>query len=305
MALPLPLLHVQHQENTTVEGGSTSTGVYNIRPLNTVLTNTITGASLASNQITLAAGTYFIDAAVSGNSGRQQKLLLWNDSDSSFAVIGQVSYSNSTALTDCSVVMRGRFTIAAEKTFELQHYTTTGRASTGMGLATDDGTTEVYADVLIWEINGDELDSIHVKEELATTGDGGGSAAGAFQVRALTDVKHNTITGASLGSNQVTLPAGTYQVSGTSTNLDGGNSNLNIYNTTTSAYIAFGSNIAHPDTPDTGAMNRLGGQFVLEAESVLELRYWTSTARSSIGLGFSVDDGEIESYSDLIFTKVA
>lgn len=148
MAATVEILHIQDQKATTVDGGSNTGGSDIARTLNTVLTNEITGASLGSNQITLPAGTYFIDAIVAARGHNRSRLVLYNTSDSADEVIGMNHLCDPSA-GHVAVKLMGVFTIAAEKVFELRHFTTTTIASTGFGLAADDGTTEVYADVVI------------------------------------------------------------------------------------------------------------------------------------------------------------
>ena len=59
-----PFLHIQDQKPQGTHGGTFTSGAWRTRDLNTVLTNTITGASLATNQITLPAGKYYVEADV-------------------------------------------------------------------------------------------------------------------------------------------------------------------------------------------------------------------------------------------------
>ena len=56
-------LHIQDQKPQGTNGGTFTSGAWRTRDLNTVLTNTITGASLADNQITLPAGKYYVEAS--------------------------------------------------------------------------------------------------------------------------------------------------------------------------------------------------------------------------------------------------
>jgi len=63
------LLHVIEEQAAGTNGhndGNFVSGAYRTRVLNKVLTNEISGASVASNQITLPAGTYFIEAQSPG-----------------------------------------------------------------------------------------------------------------------------------------------------------------------------------------------------------------------------------------------
>jgi len=153
------LLHVRDQKTNGTGGGTCTLGSYQTRTLNTEVTNEITGASLATNQITLPAGTYFIDATcpftgLSANNGWfTAKAKLRNVTDGSDTIIG-TNASIEQASNDgmgglCTV--RGRFTIAAEKAFELQQRIGAETSAT-FGAAASFSDIEVYADVMIWKI---------------------------------------------------------------------------------------------------------------------------------------------------------
>jgi hypothetical protein len=55
------LLHVRDEKSNGTAGGGSTSGSYETRTLNTVMTNEVSGASLTSNQIILPSGTYFIN----------------------------------------------------------------------------------------------------------------------------------------------------------------------------------------------------------------------------------------------------
>lgn len=147
------LLHVRDEKATTTQGGNSSTGA-NTRDLNTVLTNEITGASLASNQITLPVGTYYIEASAPAyGNGNNHRAYLYNVDDASIEVLGVNGRTESGSSDDHTThsFVYGRFTIAAEKDFELRHYHSTGNTN-GFGRAVNDGEVEVYTDVRIWKV---------------------------------------------------------------------------------------------------------------------------------------------------------
>lgn len=147
-------LHVRDEKAAGTEGGAATSGAWRTRTLNTVVTNEITGASLASNQITLPAGTYYIIASAPSFSANMHKAKLRNISDGSDTIIGTSERSDSDGGENDqtrSLVM-GRFTIAAEKIFELQHRTNGNNGTNGFGLASDLAVVEVYAEVEIWKL---------------------------------------------------------------------------------------------------------------------------------------------------------
>ena len=146
------LLHVRDEKAAPNSGGTGSTS-FTARDLNTVMTNEITGASLASNQITLPAGTYYIQASAPVYNSDSHKIKLRNTTDSSDTIIGSSERGGTTSNSQSRSILSGRFTIAAQKVFEIQHrLDTTGAGSDGLGVRSNMSVTEVYTDVQIWKV---------------------------------------------------------------------------------------------------------------------------------------------------------
>jgi predicted ATPase len=142
--ISVPSMHLQHQEAQNTDGGGITSGAWRTMTVNTQVTNTITGASLAANAITLPAGTYYLSASqnVSGTARSQAR-------------IRQTSGTPATLLTGISnyagnieISVSGFFTLASSQTIELQVQVGSTSASNGQGLADNFG-TEVYNNVLI------------------------------------------------------------------------------------------------------------------------------------------------------------
>ena len=146
------LLHVRDEKSSGTQGGAFTSGSFITRTLNTVMTNEISGASLASNQITLPAGTYFIFASAIGLQCSSHTAKLRNITDSSDTLIGSVEYASSGAAVTSHSFVIGRFTIASQKVFELQHRCGSTQATNGFGNAAGFSVVEVYADVQIWKV---------------------------------------------------------------------------------------------------------------------------------------------------------
>jgi len=145
------LLHVRDEKSASTNGGSSSAG-YQTRTLNTVVTNEITGASLSSNQITLPAGTFFIEAYAVAYKTDQNIISFYNVTDSSYDIFGRNNYSSSAHAVQTVNLLKQRFTISSQKVFELQHYIASARSqSNGLGVA-NGSNTNIYSDVLIWRI---------------------------------------------------------------------------------------------------------------------------------------------------------
>lgn len=137
-------LHVQDQKAQNTPGGSATVGVQT-RVLNTTLINTIAGASLASNQITLPAGTYDIKAWATVRDVDRNRAALYNVTDAAIAILG--SSEDATTNLNSKSVISGRLTITATKVFEVRHYCQLAVATNGLGIETNFAGQEIYADV--------------------------------------------------------------------------------------------------------------------------------------------------------------
>lgn len=142
--------HAQEQEPSGTEAGSSVAGI-NVRILNTILTNTISGASLSSNQITLPAGSYYIRAKAPQVQSANSKLSLYNVTSSSYAIIGQAGFAGSAA--GAINTAEGIITINASSTFQLNHFMNIATATNGLGsYVPGSGLIEVYSDIEIWKL---------------------------------------------------------------------------------------------------------------------------------------------------------
>ena len=148
-----PLLHIRDEQANNTQGGDFTAGAWRKRTLNTVKTNEISGASLASSQITLPAGTYEILARAPAFSVNAHKAKLRNTTDSSDTIIGSNAHASGTYGGHTDGWIRGRFTIAGTKVFELQHYAGTTRETNGFGITSNFSVIEVYAEVWIKQVS--------------------------------------------------------------------------------------------------------------------------------------------------------
>jgi hypothetical protein len=138
---------------TTVDGGASIAGTQT-RDLNTEVTDTGNHCTLSSNQFTLDEGTWYIKASAPAFSVGRNKLFLYNISDSQNEPnITSTSANVSSAVSaQTTASLMGEFIISASKTFRIDHYTTVVKAINGLGVATLDGTTEIYTVVELWKI---------------------------------------------------------------------------------------------------------------------------------------------------------
>ncbi len=100
--------------------------------------------SVASSVITLQAGTYDLMAFATSFHCRRHRLRLQNTSDASTTLIGVNNYNTDGQDNASYSNVHGRFTITAEKNFELQHYCTLTKTTNGLGVKTNTAEDEVF-----------------------------------------------------------------------------------------------------------------------------------------------------------------
>lgn len=148
--------YLSDQKASGTQGGSSVAGTQT-RTLNTIVDSTGIVGSLSSNQFTLPAGTYKIDASCPAYYVARHRARIRNITDGTTALLGTSEYalSNGTGNNDAPQTrsfISGEIVITSSKTFELQHYTQNSTATTGLGAASSSGENEVYATVTITKI---------------------------------------------------------------------------------------------------------------------------------------------------------
>lgn len=133
-------------------GGTATSGSYQTRTLNTLSDPTGIVTSLASNQFTLPAGEYYIEASAPSFNCEMNKIRIQNTTDSTTPLLGVPSYSRVTTNASTPAFLSGSIVITSTKTFELQHRVGSTQATTGFGLAASFGDNEVYAIVKITKV---------------------------------------------------------------------------------------------------------------------------------------------------------
>lgn len=121
------------------DGGSSTAGSWLVRDINVL--SSVSWASLATNQITLQAGTYCVFFGAPGLGTESHQIKLTNVTDT-IDYLGQDAY-NGAATTTFSFGL-AVFVLVAAKVFEIRHRFGFGRATDGLGRAGDFG-VEVYS----------------------------------------------------------------------------------------------------------------------------------------------------------------
>ncbi len=122
------------QKATDAAGGSTSTGTFNVRDLNTELVDDDNIVSISSNQFTLQAGTYLLRASAPAYKAARHQIIIWNATDSSVAIVGTSEYCHQTNGNMTRSFAQGRATIGAAKAFEIRHRVGNAETTYGFGV---------------------------------------------------------------------------------------------------------------------------------------------------------------------------
>lgn len=134
---------VRDEKTQNTDGGTFTLGAWRTRDINTEVTDTGGNCAISSNQITLDAGTYECLIKCPAYHVDEHQARLQNVTDASTTLLGTAERAASGAGVQTSSVIMGRFTIAAQKTFEIQHQSTVTGSTTGFGYAANI-TTEIY-----------------------------------------------------------------------------------------------------------------------------------------------------------------
>jgi hypothetical protein len=142
---------IQDQKTQDTHGGTFTTGAWRTRDLNTEVSDTGGHASVASNQITLAAGTYTCRILVPGVKVNAHKAKLYNITDGADVLLGLSGFSDTNSIQNYFATIVGKFVIAAPKVLEVQHNCSNTNANYGFGNASGFG-VEVYTTAEFWKI---------------------------------------------------------------------------------------------------------------------------------------------------------
>lgn len=149
--LQMRVAYLSEQQPSGTNSTTVATaGTWCDRVLNTIVDSTGVVTSLASNTVTLQAGTYSVEgwATQYTNAAGVGKVRLRNTTDSITSVVGSSEYYGQGTQTFKSI-LRGEVTITSPKTFKLQTYFAN---TVGGGTAATTGDNELYASLVITKI---------------------------------------------------------------------------------------------------------------------------------------------------------
>lgn len=145
-------IEIRDEKAAGTDGGGFTSGSFQTRTLNTEASDAGGHATLSSNQITLAAGTYECEIDVPAGVVDNHQAKLRNVTDGSDVLIGTSEYAGSGNTNYTKSRITGRFTIAASKALEVQHRCQTTKTVDGFGNACNFGVVEVYTVARFWRV---------------------------------------------------------------------------------------------------------------------------------------------------------
>lgn len=146
-----PTYIAQDQKTSGTAGGSATSGSWQTRTLNTEVRNAIAGASLASSQITLPAGTYYAEWSSPGYNIDSHQTRLKNATDNTVLAYGETAEAANGVAMMTRSRGSGYFTITSSKAIQVEHRCATSITTDGFGFPSGFGNIEVYTEIRIWK----------------------------------------------------------------------------------------------------------------------------------------------------------
>jgi hypothetical protein len=172
---------------------------------------------------------------------------------------------------------------------------------------TKNSTTFLRGDNTFAAAGGGKFESqlLHVRDEKSSNTYGGTpSGTGSFLTRTLNTVMTNEITGASLSSNQITLPSGTYFIYARIPTTNSGRNKSKLRNTSDSSDALIGSSTQALDSGSICEDSWVIGRFTIASSKTFEIQNRVEYANSN-SFGLASNFGVVEVYTDVQIWKVA
>lgn len=149
-----PIAVIVDQKTSGTDGGTFTSGSWQQRNLNTeICDNGSIIAGLSSNQITLNAGTYRVEASAPGQQCGSHQIRWYDQTNSNTIAYGTTESSPSGSAYQTRSTLTVEFTVASDSTvFQLQHRCSSTKSGSGLGLNGGFGGAEIYSQVKIYKL---------------------------------------------------------------------------------------------------------------------------------------------------------
>lgn len=143
---------LRDEKTSGTNGGTSATTTWNNRNLNTETYDPFGIVSIASNQFTPIAGDYilFAWAATGATATNLTRLRLYNVTGAASVEEG-LNTAGVGSNRHISTLMT-KFTANGTDAYRIDHYTSVGLATSGLGIAVSDGSAEVYLEIVLIKV---------------------------------------------------------------------------------------------------------------------------------------------------------
>ena len=144
-----------------------------------------------------------------------------------------------------------------------------------------------------------------VARDEKTVGTGGGTSTAGTNTRTLNTVQYNGISGASLSSNQITLPAGTYSLLALCPSYRSYKNKGYLYNVTDSTNALAGQSSQNDGVAYSQTIAQVQGVITITGTKVFELRQYIEVSQGD-GLGVASNNSAagVEVYATISIEKI-
>lgn len=291
---------------------------YERKAIDSIVTDQTGKVEVNDNQFVLrGAGVWDYWIRVPGRNPALWKSILWNDTDDAphfedgLIGVGDSARRHNQAggfpPSHVTSYISGRLTLFSDREFEIR---TNSEDSTLCTAAGFEGPDEIYTEALFRLNPTSEL--IHFQHREDAGVDGGNAGQQVWVTRPITVLKHDDTGGASLNSNQMTVPAGTYFVTARAVAHGVNQNKLALYNVTDDTTELFGLNsYAGSSGPVEQAFSALlFGKITLASPKTFELQIRNAVADISednelgIATGAASADATEELYASVEFRRL-
>lgn len=143
-------IYLYDKKGAGINAGGSTSGAWRTRDITDEVFDTGNICTLASNQFTLDAGTYRVMISAPAKMSTHHSTRLYNITDTAMELRGTSEYLVNAAARQSRSFITGRFTIATQKTFEVQYRVAYTRPDEGLGLAIAWG-DNIYTVVELWK----------------------------------------------------------------------------------------------------------------------------------------------------------
>lgn len=143
---------ISDEKANDTDGGTLTSGAWRTRDLNNEIADPDSIVSIGSNQFTLGAGSYLIQASAPAIECGKHQIRLYDITGSAVVEYGTSELAaNTNSHASVRSFVEARVVITGNTVYEIQHQCQHTKSSFGMGLAVNFGGVEVYAVVKIYK----------------------------------------------------------------------------------------------------------------------------------------------------------